>query len=246
MSTNKPIKKKKTGFIGLLFLSLMLSFILLYCLAAGLWGLYGYEYALRFFVALLKANQVSVSGLNETIFSNPVLSTFIQKFAICFSDAALAEKAQTLTKAGVDGIKEGLSGYLSEDTITDAFVTGASFLNSAYLSILKAVFLFILALKIFFIKTFLLLAAIPLFALLGAVGLIDGLSEREIRRAELGRESSYLFHMLNQWILKIIGIGLCTWICIPVVVNPQWFFVPLGLLFSMMLSLSASKFKKYL
>lgn len=246
MTVRKTAPKRKSGLIGLILASLFLSILILYSVAVFLWAVYGYETALPYFIRLLKANEVSVSGLGGSVLSHPVINGFYQQIGAYLSDANLSQKAQAVTQNGVDGLKEGLSVYLSEDFVSDAIEKGTGFLNSAYVFALKAGWLFILSLKIFVIKAFLVIAALPLFALLGVIGLIDGLSLREIRRAELGRESSYLFHMLNKWIARVIGFGLCVWVCIPAALNPQWFFVPLGLLFSMMLSLSASKFKKYL
>lgn len=246
MTSNKTANKNKTGLIMLIFASLFLSVLILYSVAVFLWAVYGYETALPFFIRLLKANQISLSGLGESVVSHPFIRGFFQKVSAYLNDTGLPQKAQSLTQTGVDGLRQGLSGYLSEDLVSDAIEKGTGFLNSAYVFALKARWLLALTLKIFVIKAFLLIAALPLFALLGIVGLVDGLSLREIRRAELGRESSYLFHMLNLWIARIIGVGLCVWVCMPAAFNPQWFFVPLGLLFSVMLSLSASKFKKYL
>ena len=246
MTSNKTANKNKTGLTGLIFASLFLSVLVLYLVAVFLWAVYGYETALPFFIRLLKANQISLSGLEESVLSHPFIHGVFQRISVYLSDAGLSQKAQSLTQTGVDELRQGLSGYLSDDFVLDAIEKGSGFLNSAYVFVLKAGFLLVLTLKIFVIKAFLLIAALPLFALLGVVGLVDGLSLREIRRAELGRESSYLFHMLNLWIARLIGFGLCLWVCMPAAINPQWFFVPLGLLFSVMLSLSASKFKKYL
>jgi hypothetical protein len=99
------------------------------------------------------------------------------------NDAHLADKAQTLTQTGSDTLKEGLSGFLNEDFAAEMLEKGSGFLNGAYVFFLKAGWLFMLVVKIFCIKALLLIAAIPLFALLGVIGLIDGLSIREIRRA---------------------------------------------------------------
>ena len=246
MTSKKTATKKKTGLIGLIFASLFLSVLILYLVAVFLWAVYGYETALPFFIRLLKANQISLSGLEKSVLSHPFIHGVFQNLSAYLNDTGLSQKAQSLTQTGVDGLRQGLSGYLSEDLVLDAIEKGTGFLNSAYVFVLKAGFLLVLTVKIFAIKAFLLIAALPLFALLGLLGLVDGLSLREIRRAELGRESSYLFHMLNLWIARIIGFGLCLWVCMPAAINPQWFFVPLGLLFSVMLSLSATKFKKYL
>jgi integrating conjugative element membrane protein (TIGR03747 family) len=246
MTSNKLPKQRRAGFIKLIFLSLMLSFFILYFAAVCLWMLYGYENALSFFIDLLKANQVIVSELGESVLSHSWLSNFGRKLGVYLQNTNLEDSVQTLSQAGSDTFKDGLSTFFSQDFLSETWERSAFFFYSGYVLVLKAGFLFILILKIFFIKAFLLIAAIPLFALLGFVGSIDGLSQREIRRAELGRESSYLFHMFNKWVAKIIGFGLFAWVCMPATVNPQWFFIPLGLLFSMMLSLIASKFKKYL
>jgi integrating conjugative element membrane protein (TIGR03747 family) len=246
MTTKKAINKKKGGLTRLMVLSLVISFFILYLVAVSLWGIYGYDTSLSFFISLLKSNQVSLNGLNDTLLSYPVVRSATDKLNTFLSNESITAQTQNILDASTNGLKQGLSGFLSEDVISDAFDAGQGFLNQSYVFLLKAGWLFVLVLKIFLIKTCLLIAAIPLFALLGVVGLIDGLSQREIRRAELGRESSYLFHMLNKWIAKIIGLGLCIWVCLPLTVNPQWFFVPEGLMFAVMLSLSASKFKKYL
>ena len=246
MNSKKAINKKKPSLKKLILLSLLISFFILYLVAVCLWGIYGYDTSVSFFISLLKANQVSLAGLNDSLLSYPVVRGATDTLNTLISNESITAQTQNIVNVGANGLKQGLSGFLSEDVISDAFDAAQGFLNQAYGFLLKAGWLFVLVLKIFLIKTCLLIAAIPLFALLGVVGLIDGLSQREIRRAELGRESSYLFHMLNKWIAKIIGIGLCIWVCLPMTVNPQWFFVPLGLMFAVMLSLSASKFKKYL
>ncbi len=246
MTAKKATPKRKLSLIGLIFLSLFLSILILYGMSVYLWTFHDFETALAFLSQLLQANQVILSGLDDTILSHPEVSGCFQKINGFLYADSLSEKAQALTQTGVAGLREGLSGFLGKDWESGAIQTGAGFFKSAYEVVLKGGWLFLLVIKIVVIKAFLLIAALPLFLVLGAVGLIDGLSLREIRRASLGRESSYLFHLLNKWVIRMIGFGLCVWICMPVSVNPQWFFLPLALLFSMMLSLSASKFKKYL
>ena len=245
MSSKKPVKKK-SNFTGLVLLSLIVSFLLMYVLAVGLWAFNGFEAALRFYINLEKASQVALSGLGDTVLSTPLIHQSIEKISGCLQHAELSGQAKALAQSGAQNLKEGLSGFLSEELMSGALDSGEGFLNSAYILALKAWTLLRLITNIFLTKAFVLVASIPLFALLGTIGLIDGLSQREIRRAELGRESSYLFHMLNKWIARVIGAGLGLWLSLPLHLNPQWFFCPLGLLFAVMLSLSASKFKKYL
>ncbi|KTD25139.1 TIGR03747 family integrating conjugative element membrane protein [Legionella maceachernii] len=96
------------------------------------------------------------------------------------------------------------------------------------------------------IKLIILFAAIPLFALSMIVGLVDGLNQRAIRTACLGRESSYVFHRLNHYLKKLLVILLMLWLALPLSVTPAYIFVPISLLMGLMMAMTASRFKKYL
>lgn len=96
------------------------------------------------------------------------------------------------------------------------------------------------------IKLIILLAAMPLFALSMIAGLVDGLNQRAIRTACLGRESSYVFHRLNHYLKKLLVILLMLWLAIPISITPAYVFVPISLLMGLMMAMTASRFKKYL
>ena len=96
------------------------------------------------------------------------------------------------------------------------------------------------------VKLTILLAAIPLFALTMIAGLVDGLNQRFIRTASLGRESSYLFHRLNHYFKRGLLVLLIVWLAMPVSITPALMFVPVSILLSLMVSITASRFKKYL
>lgn len=96
------------------------------------------------------------------------------------------------------------------------------------------------------IKLIILLAAMPLFALSMIAGLVDGLNQRAIRTACLGRESSYVFHRLNHYLKKLLVILLMLWLALPISVTPAYVFVPISLLMGLMMAMTASRFKKYL
>lgn len=97
-----------------------------------------------------------------------------------------------------------------------------------------------------FIKLMILLAALPLFALATTAGLVDGLNQRAIRTASLGRESSYVFHQFNRYFKRGLLLLLALWIAIPISITPALVFVPVSVLISLMVSITASRFKKYL
>ena len=100
--------------------------------------------------------------------------------------------------------------------------------------------------QIMLIKLTILIAAIPLFLLTMTAGLVDGLNQRAIRTASLGRESSYVFHQLNRWFKRGLIALLALWLAIPVSITPALMLVPVSILLSVMVSVTASRFKKYL
>lgn len=115
------------------------------------------------------------------------------------------------------------------------------------IQITKQVWLLIgLTTHVMFIKLTILLAALPLFALTMMAGLVDGLNQRFIRTASLGRESSYMFHRLNHYFKRGLLVLLIVWLAIPISITPALMFVPVSILLSLMVSITACRFKKYL
>ena len=104
----------------------------------------------------------------------------------------------------------------------------------------------LLASQCMLIKLMILLAAMPLFALAMIAGLVDGLNQRAIRTACLGRESSYVFHRLNHYFKKGLVIVLLVWLAMPISITPAYVFIPISLLLALMVAMTASRFKKYL
>ncbi|STX28441.1 Fe2+/Zn2+ uptake regulation protein [Legionella beliardensis] len=96
------------------------------------------------------------------------------------------------------------------------------------------------------VKIIILFAAIPLFTLAMVAGLVDGLNQRAIRTACLGRESSYVFHKLNYYLKKILLILLMLWLALPISITPGYVFTPISLLMGLMVAMTVCRFKKYL
>lgn len=103
-----------------------------------------------------------------------------------------------------------------------------------------------LASQCMLIKLMILLAAMPLFTLAMIAGLVDGLNQRAIRTACLGRESSYVFHRLNHYFKKGLVIVLMLWLAMPISITPAYVFIPISLMLALMVAMTASRFKKYL
>ncbi len=96
------------------------------------------------------------------------------------------------------------------------------------------------------IKLCIIALSIPLFTLAILAGLVDGLSQRSIRTASLGRESTYIFHKSIPVIRRIFVMLVLLWLSLPVSLSPSPLFLSLSVLMGLLASLSASRFKKYL
>ena len=95
-------------------------------------------------------------------------------------------------------------------------------------------------------KLLMLISAIPLFFLAVMAGLVDGLNQRAIRSACLGRESTYVFHKSVPLARKSMCVALGIWLCVPVTLSPTPIFVGLAVMLGIVARVSASRFKKYL
>ncbi len=87
--------------------------------------------------------------------------------------------------------------------------------------------------------------AIPMVILAWIFGVIDGLVRREVRAAEFGRESSFLFHHLIFLVPKVVLLLMVIYFVLPLWIDPVWFFVALSVLTLWLTSHSVAKFKKY-
>ena len=96
------------------------------------------------------------------------------------------------------------------------------------------------------IKLCIIALSIPLFTFAILAGLVDGLSQRSIRTASLGRESTYIFHKSIPVIRRIFVMLVLLWLSLPVSLSPSPLFLSLAVLMGLLASLSASRFKKYL
>ena len=96
------------------------------------------------------------------------------------------------------------------------------------------------------IKLCIIALSIPLFTLAILAGLVDGLSQRSIRTASLGRESTYIFHKSIPVIRKIFVMLVLLWLSLPISLPPSPLLLSLSVMMGFLASLSASRFKKYL
>jgi hypothetical protein len=91
-----------------------------------------------------------------------------------------------------------------------------------FVSMLSALQVAMLATKLYGFRLALWLSAVPPVALGYAVGMIDGLVERSIRRYSGGRESATLYHRAKYAIAGVVGLSLFVYVGVPMTVELQW------------------------
>jgi hypothetical protein len=78
-----------------------------------------------------------------------------------------------------------------------------------------------------------------------AVGMIDGLVERSIRRYSGGRESATLYHRAKYAIAGTVGLWLFVFVCLPVPLELQWGSWVAGGVIGVLSRLQWKYYKKY-
>lgn len=119
------------------------------------------------------------------------------------------------------------------------------FMSDALNKTLQAGRLISTATQCMLVKLVLLTMAIPLLSITTLMGLVDGLSQRAIRTACLGRESSYLFHQLKRYAKRGLNIFLAIWLVLPLAITPAFIFIPMSLFTGVITAITVSHFKKY-
>ena len=232
MAIKTQTPKKSKRIIMSLLLLVLLGWLILLGWVLSLWCFSGFGTAFHSVTTLSQKQTIAVAD---------------------FNDIAIAEKVKSWlgvipTHGVIHRVKQARLLIKNElDNVLPETTSEPSDIAEDLLHISKQVWLLIsLTVQVMLIKLLILLAAIPLFILAMTAGLIDGLNQRAIRTASLGRESSYVFHRLNHYYKRGLLMLLALWLAMPVSITPAFVFVPVSILLSVMVSVTASRFKKYL
>jgi integrating conjugative element membrane protein (TIGR03747 family) len=123
---------------------------------------------------------------------------------------------------------------------------GHAMLRDLYQPAEKFVLAAVQIVQVFSVRLAILCLATPLFILLSLVGLVDGLVQRDLRRWGGGRESSYVYHYAKRSVWMFVLAAWVSYLALPVSLHPIFIVLPFAILFAMSISLTASRFKKYL
>jgi hypothetical protein len=105
----------------------------------------------------------------------------------------------------------------------------------------------LLGVKLLIIRLYLILRWCPLFLIVGFAGVVDGLTQRSIRRACAGRESALIYHNAKPLIMLSLLLGICLDLVLPIsIAHAEWLWIMAALLLGIAVQITAKSFKKYL
>lgn len=100
--------------------------------------------------------------------------------------------------------------------------------------------------QIFGVRLAILMGAAPLILLVWTLGLVDGLTQRYIRRACAGRESSSMYHRAKFFQFAGLATGAMVYLMWPASIRPEWIVLPLALFTGLLSRVQWTYLKKYL
>lgn len=99
---------------------------------------------------------------------------------------------------------------------------------------------------LFAVRLVVIVFSFPVFLVFGVIGLIDGLSQRDLRRFGGDRESSYFWNRAVVLIKPMFILPFVIYLASPFSIHPNWVILPFAICFGLTVWLSSLKFKKYL
>lgn len=99
---------------------------------------------------------------------------------------------------------------------------------------------------VFLIRVTILVLSVPLFVMVAAIGIVDGLVRRDLRRYGAAYESSFIYHHAKRWIKPATCLPCVIYLSMPFAVYPNILLLPAALLLGLVISLTTGAFKKYL
>ncbi len=117
-------------------------------------------------------------------------------------------------------------------------------IENMFLLYFKAI---LLGLNILSIRLYFLLRFSPVFFILGLVGFVDGLAQRNIRRASAARESALIYHQAKSLIYIALMLGIFIYLVLPIQMErSEWILFIASTFFAFSIQVTTKNFKKYL
>ena len=131
--------------------------------------------------------------------------------------------------------------YLSEIITIISSITRwiNGYMNITFISIIFGSLLIVIS------RFYIFMASLPLFFLFIFVGIIDGLVKRDIRKFEVARESSFVFHRVNPLLGMFCASLFLIYMSLPFASTPHYFLITIAVVCSFFIMLTIRNFKKY-
>lgn len=100
--------------------------------------------------------------------------------------------------------------------------------------------------QVFAIRLAIMILAIPAFLIVAAIASVEGLVSRDIRKWELGREHSALYHYAKRIVPFLFIAPWVIYLAIPYSVHPNAIILPFIILFGIAIGMVTYLFKKYI
>lgn len=81
---------------------------------------------------------------------------------------------------------------------------------------------------VFLIRVTILVLSVPLFVMVAAIGIVDGLVRRDLRRYGAAYESSFIYHHAKRWIKPATCLPCVIYLSMPFAVYPNILLLPAG------------------
>tara|TARA_R110001606_G_C15404703_1_gene654245 strand:+ start:36993 stop:37709 length:717 start_codon:yes stop_codon:yes gene_type:complete len=118
--------------------------------------------------------------------------------------------------------------------------------DSALTSIEKYVISAMYITQVIAVRITIMILALPAFFIFAAVASVEGLVQRDIRRWELGREHSGLYHYAKRSVPFFFVAPWVIYLAIPYSVHPNMVVLPFALFFGIGVFMTTYLFKKYI
>ena len=242
MKEGSTINKKKFSrhrIIGALVKGIFWGWVLSFSLSVFYWHLSGFEMANNRLINMMQAEQ----HIEDTYSDTKVFAFVASTSALIASAAKNITHSSAMNTAGRQ-LQDAMGGkgnsYLAPAehkagqlwrSIKQGVVEMLALAKNNSLMVLGKLLLFVLAL--------------PLLGLSWLFGVVDGFALREVRTAELGRESSFIFHRFLGFVPGVLWLLIAVYLVVPLWINPVVFFMGVSLMTLLVASRTVSKFKKY-
>lgn len=153
------------------------------------------------------------------------------------------------TGSNVNAILQQMAAvsFKVNQSLSVAFTAKSLFIIQLLKPLLRFVDAFLLGIQLLMLRFYLLLQWSWLFLFLGVVGIVDGLTQRCIRREGVGRESAIIYHHARSLITFSLVMGIFLVLTLPISVRISvWIMVGFAISFGFSLQVTLKYFKKYL